>query len=165
MTATTTNTTTTVSHTDSDEGGDRRHPRAAPDRPPGRCRDWGRRHPPRRHRDLPGEIVRTGASRAIATGRGANAYARRTTDGGKTWSPPRSWTSQYGIRGLGRRRRAPGSTSHTPSATRTSGRVAHRLYYRRSADGGVTWGRGPVPSARAPRRSATRRSPIARTGR
>ena len=42
------------------------------------------------------QILRTGASSAIAIWqRGSNAYARRTADGGKTWSPTQTLAIEH----------------------------------------------------------------------
>ena len=86
-------------------------------------------------------ILRTGASSAIAIWqRGQTAYARRTSDGGKTWTARQTIASnlEFRISAASSGRRV--DIAYTKRYTTSTGAIARRLYYRRSADGGATWG-------------------------
>jgi hypothetical protein len=87
------------------------------------------------------QILRTGAHRAIAIWQqGTNAYARRTTDGGKTWTALQRVATNIEFRISAASTGARVDIAFTKRYTNSSGSVARRLYYRRSSDGGVTWG-------------------------
>ncbi len=90
------------------------------------------------------EIVRTGPSAAVAVWqRGSNGYARRTADGGRSWSPVVRVAS--GIRTTLSASGAAGRVdlAYVVQVPSPAGGFAYRLYYRRSLDGGATW-RAPV---------------------
>ena len=86
-------------------------------------------------------ILRTGASSAIAIWqRGQTAYARRTSDGGKTWSARQTIATNIEFRISAASSGARVDIAYTKRYTNSAGKLARRLYYRRSADGGATWG-------------------------
>ena len=86
-------------------------------------------------------ILRTGAASAIAIWqRGPTAYARRTADGGKTWSARQTIASNIEFRISAASSGARVDIAYTKRYTTSTGAIARRLYYRRSADGGATWG-------------------------
>ena len=86
------------------------------------------------------EIVRTGASSALVTWQtGSSIYARRTADGGRTWSGAQLLAS--GI-GLGPSLAGDGQKvdlTYVKRVTAPDGGAAWRLFYRRSTNGGATW--------------------------
>ena len=87
-------------------------------------------------------IVRTGAASALVVWEDGRAvYARRTADGGRTWSPRSTLVSGVehypSVAGVGR----DVDLAYVQSVRcPTDGSRARRLFYRRSADGGETWG-------------------------
>ncbi|MDQ3870872.1 MAG: exo-alpha-sialidase [Chloroflexota bacterium] len=88
------------------------------------------------------DVVRTGAASALAAWRtGSSAYARRTADGGRTWSPRTALASDLvlypSVSGGGS-----GIDLAYVQQVRcpTDGGTARRLFYRRSMNGGATWG-------------------------
>jgi hypothetical protein len=86
-------------------------------------------------------VLRTGASSAIAIWqRGTTAYARRTADGGKTWSNQQTIATGLEFRISAASSGKKVDIAYTKRFTNSSGGTARRLYYRRSADGGATWG-------------------------
>jgi hypothetical protein len=90
------------------------------------------------------QIVRTGSSSAIAVWqRGSNAYARRTADGGRTWSATVNVASgvrvSISVAGAGGRV----DLAYVRQVASPTGGSAYRLFYRRSLDGGATW-KAPV---------------------
>ena len=89
------------------------------------------------------EIVRTGGASALAVWEGGRqtVYARRTADAGRTWSPRMTLASGVehypSIAGVGPRV----DLAYVQSVRcPTDGSRARRLFYRRSTDGGATWG-------------------------
>jgi hypothetical protein len=86
------------------------------------------------------EILRTGPTSAIAVWTGSAVYARRTADGGATWTPRVTLAANIGlygsVSGIGRRvDLAYVQVVRCPA----DGSQARRLFYRRSLDGGATW--------------------------
>ena len=88
------------------------------------------------------ELVRTGASAALAAWvTGSSFVARRTTDGGTTWLPAQTLSTSLS---LGASVAASGQNVNAVFAKRVrcpaSGAFVSRIYHRRSVDGGGTWG-------------------------
>lgn len=86
------------------------------------------------------EILRTGPSSAIAVWTGGSAvYARRTADGGATWTPRATLAGSGGLYGSvsGTGRRV--DLAYVQVVPCPTGGQARRLFYRRSLDGGATW--------------------------
>jgi hypothetical protein len=87
------------------------------------------------------EILRTGPTSAIAVWTGGSAvYARRTADGGRTWTSRVALAANGGlygsVSGIGRRV----DLAYVQVVTCPSdGKQARRLFYRRSLDGGASW--------------------------
>jgi hypothetical protein len=86
------------------------------------------------------KILRTGPSSAIAVWTGGAVYARRTADGGRTWTARMTLASNIGlygsVSGIGQRvDLAYVQVVRCP----TDGSQARRLFYRRSLDGGASW--------------------------
>lgn len=87
------------------------------------------------------EILRTGPSSAIAVWTGGSAvYARRTADGGRTWTSRMALAANGGlygsVAGIGQRV----DLAYVQVVTcPTDGKRARRLFYRRSLDGGASW--------------------------
>ena len=85
-------------------------------------------------------LFRTGPEKALMVWQhGTTAYARRSVDGGTTWSAPIAIAS--GIR-LNFAASAYGSKvdiAYVRQTTSPTGAKAYPLYYRRSLDGGATW--------------------------
>ena len=95
------------------------------------------------------EILRTGPSSAIAVWTGGSAvYARRTADGGATWTPRTTLAGSGGlygsVAGIGRRI----DLAYVKVGRCSDGSQERRLFYRRSLDGGATWSTArPLTSA------------------
>lgn len=85
--------------------------------------------------------LRTGPSSAVVTWQTASTvYLRRTTDGGASWLDRQTLVS-----GIGPSYAASGSGQnldivYTKRRVSSTGTVTWRLYYKRSLDGGATWG-------------------------
>ncbi|MFL5673240.1 MAG: sialidase family protein [Chloroflexota bacterium] len=87
------------------------------------------------------QILRTGASRAIAIWqRGTTAYARRTSNGGVSWSARQTIATNLEFRISAASSGARVDLAYVKRSTNSSGTVVRRVYYRRSSDGGATWG-------------------------
>ncbi len=86
-------------------------------------------------------ILRTGGSRAIAIWqRGSNLYARRTGNGGLSWTARQTIASNLALNYSASSNGASVDVTYTKRVTRSDGSYAVRLWYRRSTDHGATWG-------------------------
>jgi hypothetical protein len=86
------------------------------------------------------EILRTGPSRAIALWQvGTQIKARRTIDGGKTWTPPVTVTSGINLNFSASSLGSKVDLTYTKQVKNSDGFVSIRLYYKRSEDAGATW--------------------------
>lgn len=85
-------------------------------------------------------ILRTGPSRAIAIWqRGSTLYARRTADGGVTWTTRQTVASGIFLGYSAASNGASVDVAYTKRTVHADGSSAVRLYYRRSTDHGATW--------------------------
>ncbi len=85
-------------------------------------------------------VLRTGPASALAVyQRGSNAYARRTADGGKTWSAPTEIASAIGVNVSAVAQGPRVDIAYVRHVTTSTGGTSFRLYLRQSLDGGATW--------------------------
>lgn len=85
-------------------------------------------------------VFRTGPSSALTVyQRGSLAYARRSVDGGKTWSPPVQIASAIRVNFSAAAYGSKVDIAYVRQVTTSTGGTSNRLYYRRSLDGGATW--------------------------
>ena len=84
------------------------------------------------------QIVRTGPASAVIVWQGGNLlHARRTIDGGQTWTPQITLAGNLAV---GWSVAASGASVDLVWVRQAPGSPVLRLYYRRSQDGGATWG-------------------------
>ena len=87
------------------------------------------------------EILRTGATSAIAIWQhGKNVYARRTGNGGTTWSPTQTLVTGIWFTVSAASSGANVDLAYVKQGTNADGSTSRRLYYKRSTNGGATWG-------------------------
>ena len=85
-------------------------------------------------------IFRTGPAKALVVWQhGTSAYARRTADGGKTWSATTRIASAIRLNVAASGSGARIDIAYVRQGTSPTGGPSYRLFYRRSLDGGVTW--------------------------
>ncbi len=83
------------------------------------------------------QIVRTGAASAVVVWqRGQLLHARRSNDGGRTWTPRITLASNLAV---GWSVASSGASIDLVWIKQTQGSSTLRLFYRRSQDGGATW--------------------------
>ena len=83
------------------------------------------------------QIVRTGpASAVVVWQRGQLLHARRSNDGGRTWTPRITLASNLAV---GWSVASSGASIDLVWIKQTPGSSTLRLFYRRSQDGGATW--------------------------
>ena len=87
------------------------------------------------------QILRTGATSAIAIWqRGMNVYGRRTADGGTTWAPTQTLVTGIWFTVSSSSSGANVDLAYVKRATTSDGSTSRRLYHKRSTNGGATWG-------------------------
>ena len=95
-------------------------------------------------------IFRTGPAKALMVWQsGTSAFARRTADGGKTWSPTTRIASGIRVNFAASGYGTSVDIAYVRLTTSPTGAPAGRLFYRRTIDGGVTWeaSRAVTPSS------------------
>jgi hypothetical protein len=103
------------------------------------------------------QIVRTGpASAVVVWQRGQLLHARRSNDGGRTWTPRITLASNLAV---GWSVASSGASIDLVWVKQTPGSSAMRLLYRRSQDGGATW---QTPRALTSRTSRVADAAVAR---
>jgi hypothetical protein len=86
------------------------------------------------------QILRTGPSSAIMIWqRGAYLYARRTLDGGGTWTARSTVASGVTLYASYASNGSKVDVAYVKRIVRADGSVAYPLFYRRSVNGGATW--------------------------
>jgi len=85
-------------------------------------------------------LFRTGPQRALMVWQhGTTAYARRSVDGGSTWSAPIAIASGIRLNFAASSYGSKVDIAYVRQTTSPTGGKAYPLFYRRSLDGGATW--------------------------
>jgi hypothetical protein len=102
--------------------------------------EWGSAVRLSSHDNYRPRVFRTGPTSALTVyQRGSYAYARRSVDGGQTWSSPAQIASAIRVNFSAAAYGAKVDIAYVRRVTTSTGGTAYRLFYRRSLDGGATW--------------------------
>ena len=86
-------------------------------------------------------ILRTGGTSAISIWQsGPNVYGRRTGDGGTTWAPTQTLVTGIWFTVSASSSGANVDLAYVKKIKNADGSTSRRLYYKRSTNGGASWG-------------------------
>jgi hypothetical protein len=86
-------------------------------------------------------ILRTGSASAISIWQsGPNVYGRRTGDGGTTWAPTQTLVTGIWFTVSASSSGANVDLAYVKKIKNADGSTSRRLYYKRSTNGGASWG-------------------------
>ena len=86
-------------------------------------------------------ILRTGGASAISIWQyGQNVYGRRTGDGGTTWAPTQTLVTGIWFTVSASSSGANVDLAYVKKIRNADGSTSRRLYYKRSTNGGASWG-------------------------